>query len=109
MPVELRTLAAAAVAVCTLVAAVCALAVAAEAFAPVVAEAFAPVAAGAFALVAAVVFAPAAVAPVSLRDRRYRVPTLVRILVAMSRARLFAMPATDPWPLAPRQQQQGSM
>jgi hypothetical protein len=100
MPVELRTLAAA-VAVCTLVAAVCALAVAAEAFAPVVAAACAPV--------VAVAFAPAAVAPVSLRGRRYRVPMLVRVPVATSRAQWFAMAATDPQPLATRQERQGSM
>jgi hypothetical protein len=83
--VALRTLVAAAAAVCALA----------------VAEAFAPV--------AAVAFAPAAVAPVSLRGRRYRVPMLVRVLVATSRARLSAMPATDPWPLATRQERQGSM
>jgi hypothetical protein len=108
MPVELRTLAAA-VAVCTLVAAVCALAVAAEAFAPVVAEAFAPAVAEAFAPVAAVVFAPPAVAPVSLRGRRYRVPMLVRAPVATSRAQRSAMAATDPRPLPTRQERQGSM
>jgi hypothetical protein len=94
MAVELRTLAAAA-------AEACALAVEVEACAPVAAEAC---------TWAAAVFVPAAaVAPVSARDRRYRVPTLVRFLVAMSRARLFAMPAADPRPLPPRQEQQGSM